>query len=65
MGEYLSAYHLDICVFRSVFTNAPIALKNLSAHTVFGAYHGVRAIAFLDQSRQTPFQKLVIFYGKT
>jgi hypothetical protein len=60
MGEYLSAYHLGVCVFRSVFTHAAFAFKNFSAHTFFGTYHGIRAIAFLDQSRQTPFQKLVI-----
>ena len=55
MGEYLSAYHLCVCIFWSIFTYAAIALKNLSTHTVFGAYHGVRALAFLDQRRQTPF----------
>lgn len=54
MGEYLPAYHLGICVFWSIFTHATFVVKNPCTHTVFGAYHGVCAVAFLDQSRQTP-----------
>jgi len=54
MGEYLSAYHLGICVFWSVFTDATFASKNFSTNSIFGTSYGICAFAFLDQSRQTP-----------
>lgn len=54
---WVSIYPLITLVFVffwPIFTYATFVVENPRPHTFFSAYHGVRALAFLDKSRQTP-----------